>query len=114
MISDEASDSILVDVQYMSQQMIKSVNVKIQTVPQQASQVDVQLRVKTSHVQDAIHRIRKRLERFDWYKRELLKRISLRLVRSAAMPLTHRYRADRMFENKHQTSKCSQMGVSSR
>jgi hypothetical protein len=37
--------------------------------------------------------------------REALKRISQRLVRSAAMPLTRRYRADRMFENKHQISK---------
>jgi hypothetical protein len=111
MISDEASDSILVGIGDMPQQMITSVNVKIKTVPQQASQVDVELRIKTTQVQDAIHRLRKRLERFDWYKREILKRIS---QRSATMPLTHRCRADRMFENKHQTGKCSQTGVSSR
>jgi hypothetical protein len=103
--SDEESDSVVFDIGGMSQRMIASV--KVQTVPRQVSQVEVQdvpqvktFQSKGRHSTITPEELSERWQIGMAQAKETLKRTTQRLVRSAVMPLARRYRADRMFEKK--------------
>jgi hypothetical protein len=94
--SNELSDSTPFDIGSTSQRMISSINVH--SAHRQDSQVEVQdvPQARTSQSKGRHSSITPE----DWSERwhiGLVKRTSQRLVRSAGMPVSRRYRAKRMF-----------------
>jgi hypothetical protein len=93
------------DMGGMSQRLIASV--KVQSVPRQVSQVEVQdvPQLKTFQSKGRHSSVTPEDLSEKWgislvQAKETLKRTTQRLLRSAALPLARRYHADRMFEKK--------------